>query len=183
MDALGRTVREPTSIYFTGGVTAILHGWRDATIDIDLKVLPDSDAVLREFPKLKELLGINVELAAPDHFIPQLPGWQERSLFIGRRGSVTFLHYDPYSQALSKIERGHDRDLIDVTSMFADGLVDGKRLFELYEGIEPDLFRYPAIDPASFRRAVLEALEAVGEVVPGPAAEVAPPDTAGPEKT
>ena len=30
---------------------------------------------------------------------------------------MTFLHYDLYAQALSKLERGHDRDLLDVDEM------------------------------------------------------------------
>ncbi len=162
MEALAKIAREPISIYFTGGVTAILHGWRETTIDIDLKLVPDSDAVMRELPRLKESLEINVELAAPDQFIPELPGWQDRSLLIDQRGSVSFFHYDPYSQALSKIERGHTRDQSDVRSMFEDNLVDPELLLELYERIEPGLYRFPAIDPASFRRAVQEAVKMTG---------------------
>jgi hypothetical protein len=34
------------------------------------------------------------------------------------------------------------------------GLVDPRRLLELFEGIEDELFRFPAVDPASLRRAV-----------------------------
>ncbi|MGH2729273.1 MAG: DUF6036 family nucleotidyltransferase [Actinomycetota bacterium] len=159
---LGRVVRETVSVYFTGGVTAILHGWRDATIDIDLKTVPESDEVLRAIPKLKESLAINVELAAPDHFIPELPGWRERSLLIRREGSVTFFHYDLYSQALAKIERGHSQDLKDVRHILAEGLVDREILRELFVRIEPELYRYPAIDPPSFRRAVAEAIASNG---------------------
>lgn len=36
------------------------------------------------------------------------------------------------------------------------GLVEPERLLELFEEIEPELYRYPAIDPPSFRRAVEE---------------------------
>jgi hypothetical protein len=32
--------------------------------------------------------------AAPSHFIPELPGWETRSLFIAREGLVSFYHYD-----------------------------------------------------------------------------------------
>jgi hypothetical protein len=55
----------------------------------------------------------NIELAAPDDFIPPLPGWEEWSIFIARRGKIDFYHYDLYAQALAKIERGHARDLAD----------------------------------------------------------------------
>jgi hypothetical protein len=35
MERLGRAVREPGRVYFTGGVSALLHGWREMTVDID----------------------------------------------------------------------------------------------------------------------------------------------------
>ena len=59
---------------------------------------------------------------------------------------------------LSKIERGFERDLSDVREMIARGLIDREKALELFEAIEPELQRYPAIDPASFRTAVLAAL-------------------------
>lgn len=158
MLALGRIARHPTNVFFTGGVTAVLHGWRTATIDIDLKIHPESDEVLRAIPRLKEELQINLELAAPDQFIPEVPGWRERSLFIRQEGRVSFFHYDPYSQALAKIERGHTQDVADVARMLADGLVDRRKLLGLFERIEPELYRFPAIDGPSFRRAVLGSL-------------------------
>lgn len=158
MVEVGRAVTEPVDVYFTGGVTAILHGWRDSTIDIDLTMEPESDELLRAVPRLKESLSLNVELASPDHFIPELPGWRERSTFIAREGSVTFRHYDLYAQALSKIERGHDQDLRDVGRMLGDGLIDPAELLSHFEQIEPLLYRFPAIDPASFRRAVEAAI-------------------------
>jgi hypothetical protein len=152
---LGREARgAEVRIYLTGGASAVLRGWRPTTIDVDMKIVPDSDPVLRALPELKERLRINVELASPDDFIPELPGWQERSLPITREESVSFLHYDFYSQALAKIERGHRQDLEDVQRMLEDGLVDRDRLLAFYEGIEPKLHRFPAIDPRSFRRAV-----------------------------
>jgi hypothetical protein len=154
MEALGLEAREPTRVYFTGGATAVLHGWRDSTIDVDLKLVPDSDRLLRSLPRLKEELEINVELASPDDFIPPLPGWRERSPSVATVGSVSFHHYDFYAQALSKIERGHANDLLDVEAMLARGLVTKDRLRALFAEIEPALYRYPAIDPASFRSAV-----------------------------
>jgi hypothetical protein len=40
--------------------------------------------------------------------------------------------------------------------MLDDDLVDPKQLLALFERIEPELYRFPAIDPPSFRRAVEE---------------------------
>ncbi len=154
MRAVARAANGPLRVYFTGGATAVLFGWRHSTIDVDLLLSPDSDSVLRALPRLKEELHINVELAAPSNFIPELPGWEIRSRFVEQIGTVGFFHYDLYSQALAKIERGHAQDLLDVASMIREGLVERGELLRLFEAIENNFHRYPAIDPPSFRRAV-----------------------------
>jgi hypothetical protein len=48
-----------------GGTSAVLVGWRASTIDVDLVMRPESDAMLRAIPMLKEQLQLNVELASP----------------------------------------------------------------------------------------------------------------------
>jgi hypothetical protein len=154
IDRLGRASPSPVRVYLTGGATAVLRGWRSSTIGVDLKLVPDDDEVLCALPSLKEELQVNLELAAPDDFIPALPGWEERSVFIDKVGSASFHHYDFYAQALAKIERGHAQDADDARRMVNDGLVEPTRLLELFETIVPRLYRYPAIDPPSFRRAV-----------------------------
>ena len=154
MQALGRATRGPATVYLTGGATAVLHGWRATTLDVDLKVMPDREDVLRSIQGLKEKLSINVELAAPDQFLPPLPGWQERSEFIAKEGALEFRHYDYYAQVLAKLERGHRQDIEDVRRMREAGKVQPARLWQLYEAIEPELYRYPAVDPASLRRTV-----------------------------
>ena len=152
--ALGGVARTPVRIYLVGGATAVLLGWRDSTIDVDIKIVPDSDSILKSLPALKEGLELNIELASPDDFIPALPGWEERSTFIQQEGKVSFFHYDFYAQALAKIERGHDSDMRDVQELIRRGLIVQQRLLELFSVIEDQLYKYPAIDGASFRRAI-----------------------------
>ena len=159
---LGDRMTQPTRIFLVGGSTAVLLGWRDATIDIDLKVVPESDESLRLFATLKERLDVNIELASPDDFIPELPGWEARSTFIAQLAKVTFLHYDFYAQALAKLERGHASDLTDVAYLFSAQLIDPRKLMDLFSQIEDQLFRYPAIDPGTFRRAVEMAISEAG---------------------
>ena len=162
MKAVGQEASAHTDIYLTGGATALLLGWRATTVDVDIKLLPESSEVLRAIPRLKESLQLNVELASPADFIPELPGWRERSLFIATEGRVSFYHYDLYAQALAKIERGHEFDRADVNEMLRRGLVEPDRLRRLFAEIEGQLYRYPAIHPPAFRRAVEEALEHPG---------------------
>jgi hypothetical protein len=159
MAALGDRVRGPGTIYLTGGATALLRGWRDATIDVDLKPDPEPPGLFEAIAALKDALDINVELASPDDFIPPLPGWRERSLFIAQHGPVAFYHYDPYAQVLAKLQRRHERDLRDARDFVRDGLVEPARLRTLFAEIEPLLVRYPAVDAASFRTAVMAFCE------------------------
>jgi hypothetical protein len=154
MRELGRAVDVDGRVYLTGGATAVLHGWRDTTIDIDIKLIPDHDEILREIPRLKEALNLNVELAAPSDFIPLPSGWEDRSPLIHREGKLAFHHFDPVAQALSKIERGHEQDIHDVKEMIAAGLVNPAEALVQFETIEPELYRFPAIDPVTFRKAV-----------------------------
>jgi Nucleotidyltransferase of unknown function (DUF6036) len=141
-------------MYLTGGATAVLEGWRASTVDVDVRFEPDSDAALRQVAELKERLQVNVELASPLDFLPPLADWQDRSRFRLRTGNLEVFDFDPYSQALSKLERGFELDLRDVAEMVRAGLVEPARLLELYEEVEPQLFKFPAVDPAQLRRAV-----------------------------
>ncbi len=158
MEALARSASAEARVYFAGGATAVLIGWRSATIDVDLKLAPDRDDLLHAIQRIKEELHVNVELASPADFIPVPGGWEERSPFIQRVGRLSFFHFDLYAQALSKVERGHAQDLADVAEMLTRGLLSRERLSEYFERIEPDLFRFPAIDASSFRRAVEEVV-------------------------
>ena len=78
---------------------------------IDLVMRPESHVVLRAIPALKHLLHLNIELAAPDQFIPVPAGWEARSPIVSRIAKVTVRHCDVVAQALAKIER-----VIPVTS-------------------------------------------------------------------
>ena len=157
MEAFARVARRDLRIYLVGGATAVLHGWRPTTIDVDLVMRPEDDTLLRAIPDLKEELQINVELASPLDFIPVPPGWEDRGTFIGQTGRVGFFHFDLYAQALAKVERGHRQDLADVREMIARKLIDRSRALEYFARIEPELYRFPALDAPSFRRAVEEA--------------------------
>jgi hypothetical protein len=156
MDALGREADAAARVYFTGGATAVLLGWRASTIDVDIKVVPDLDRLLRAIPRLKEALQLNVELASPGDFIPVPAGWEDRSPFIAQHGSIAFCHFDLYAQALAKVERGHRQDMEDVRELIARGLVEPAHALEYFARLEPDLYRFPAIDAPTFRHAVAD---------------------------
>ncbi len=154
MQELAAAARSPGKVYFTGGSTALLLGFRDQTIDIDLKLDPEPEGAFEAIAVLKDRLDINVELASPDDFIPASANWRERSRLIASIGPLQFFHYDLALQALAKLERGHAQDLEDVRSLLRCGHVTVEQLKSTFAEIEPNLLRYPAVDAGQFRQKV-----------------------------
>ena len=154
LEELSHAAREPTRVYLTGGASQLLRGLRESTVDIDLTLEPERDEVLRAMVALKEDLGVNVEIVSPAHFVPALPGWRDRCELAAQFGKLAVCHFDPYTQALAKLERGHARDRHDVAALVTAGLVDPVRLRALFAQVEAELFRYPTIHPPTLWRAV-----------------------------
>jgi hypothetical protein len=82
------------------------------------------------------------------------PGAQRLFLIGWREGKLSFYHFDLYAQALAKIELAHSQDLADVDAMLDRGLVERKQSLVYFQKMEPELFRFPAIDPGSFGQRV-----------------------------
>ncbi len=154
MQVLGREARGSGCIYFTGGASALLIGWRSSTVDIDIRLDPEPKGIFQAIAKLKQELNINIELASPQDFLPPLPGWRDRSLFIGKHGQISFYHYDFTAQALSKLSRAFDRDIKDVQAMYEQKLFSLKQLRDGFEAIAPELIRFPSLDPDVLRSRV-----------------------------
>ena len=149
LEALGRACRGPGVLYLTGGATALLEGWRDSTVDVDLKLDPEPEGVFSAIARIKEELDVNVELASPADFLPELRDWRSESRFVGRFGPIEVRHYDFRAQALAKLARGFERDLDDVRAMLDRGLVTLDGLRAALAEMMPRLERFPRVDPAA----------------------------------
>ena len=162
-DRIQRGVRDQVSIYLTGGACALLKGWRETTLDIDFIFEPELEVIYRSIPELKNDLKINLEIASPSHFLPELPGWKDRSEYIKTCGKVSFYHYDFYSQALSKLERFHVQDLRDIQSMLDNSLIIPEKLLEYFKVIEPKIFKYPNVDSKDLEKKIWNILN-IGKI-------------------
>jgi hypothetical protein len=165
LSSLGRVAEADSACYLTGGATAVLYGWRATTIDVDVLLVPESETLLRAIQRLKEELRINVELASPADFIPVPAGWEDRSIFVMREGELSVYHFDLVAQALAKLERAHAQDLGDVAELIARELVHPADALAYFERVEPELYRFPAIDPRGFRTRVESAFRSGGAVL------------------
>ncbi|NCO32097.1 hypothetical protein GW891_05010 [bacterium] len=152
----GKIIKKPTSVYFTGGATAIWFGIRNTTIDVDISFQPDTDEMYKAIQLLKETLNMNIEIVSPSHFIPLIPGWDKRNIFIQKNNNVSFFHYDLYSQIIAKVQRGWEQDLIDATGFSHFSGFDMNLLSVLFQKIKPNLIRYPAIDISSLEKRLIK---------------------------
>ena len=158
LKALSRETHGEGSVYLTGGASAVVEGWRDATLDIDLKIDPEPQGIFKAIRSVKRSKKVNIELVSPSDFIPQISGWRERSIWIDRYGSLDVFHYDFTSQALSKIERGHDQDIADVHNMLAGRYVSPNELSCGFNLIRDRLIYYPRLIEEHFEQRLQEAL-------------------------
>ena len=156
---IGSLATAPGSVLVCGGTSAILEGWRETTIDLDLSFAAEPGAFFEALAQVKKRFDISIDLLSPSAFVPLLPGAEERHELIGTYGLVTFAHFDFYTQALSKIQRGHTRDLADVQAMLRANKIVPAIFQDLFNAIEPELIRYPAIDPESLRIRLLQLLK------------------------
>ncbi len=146
---------KPYRVYLVGGGTAVLTGWRPTSIDADL-FAPD-ESVFRDIQGIKERLNVNVEFARPEHFVPALPGSKSRHVFIETVGRVSYYHYDPYAQVLSKIVRGFERDIDDARQFMGAGMVDAGKLRDLVHQIPASEYaKYPNLSQDAVRQAIEE---------------------------
>jgi hypothetical protein len=141
---LGEHYEHPARLYLVGGATMVYEGLRRQTIDVDLDIEDASNnrtelvAVLRE---ARNVLDINVEEVALSDLIPLPAGFADRHEFVGRYGEVDVFHFDLYSMALSKVERGRRQDLLDVVALLESKRLKWDRLQAMQAEILPLLGR------------------------------------------
>lgn len=150
---LARSARSPRRVYLLGGATAVELEWRSTTIDVDLSA--DHDDVFRDVQDIKERLNVNIEFARPEDFVPPLRGSSRRHVHFETIGRVSFYHYDPYAQTLSKVVRGFERDIEDANDFVRSGLVEPGKLRTLVASIRSSTYaKYPALSKQDVEKAV-----------------------------
>lgn len=159
LSTMANRSRGEGKIYLTGGACAVYQGWRESTLDIDLKIDPEPQRIYEAIQYVKRHCQVNIELASPSDFIPELHGWRERSRWIKRYGTLDIFHYDFTSQALSKIERSSDQDIEDVFNFLTHQELDESQLINAFSQIRDQLIKYPRLDEEVFEQKLMRTLE------------------------
>ncbi len=129
LQTLGKRVPRSSRLILVGGSALALLGSPRLTIDIDFvgdDIHPNE--LHRSIIQIAKELNIHAEPVPIERFIPLPKGSDKRSIHIGQFGNLDVYVADPYSIALSKLDRGFDTDFDDLVFLVQNNLV---RLEEL----------------------------------------------------
>ena len=115
LQALGERVPPASRLVLVGGSALALLGSPRLTIDIDFLGDDIHPSELHQtIMQVAKELKIFVEPVHIERLIHLPKGSAERSIYIGQFGNLEIYVADPYSIALSKLDRGFDTDLDDI---------------------------------------------------------------------
>lgn len=121
---MGERVPPSSRLVLVGGSALALLGSPRLTIDIDFvgdDVHPNK--LHQSIMQIAKELQIHVEPVPLDRFIPLPKGSEERSIRIGQYGNLEIYVADPYSIALSKVDRGFDTDFEDIIFLIRQNFI------------------------------------------------------------
>ena len=125
LEILGKRVPSSSHLVLVGGSALVLLGSPRLTIDIDF--LGDDihpNKLHQSILQIARELQIHVEPVPLERFVPLPKGSEQRNIYIGQFGNLKVSVADPYSIALSKLDRGFDTDFDDLVFLVRLGYVD-----------------------------------------------------------
>ena len=135
---LGNRYSKQETLYLLGGSALILLGSSRDTLDIDYV---GDDTQKDEFQILIEEIASELELETEvvpiERFIPLPEGNEKRKIHIGQFGNVNVYVLDPYSIALSKVDRGFETDLEDIIFLIQHNQINMEELGQILKNSLP----------------------------------------------
>ena len=134
LNLFGEQVPPDSHLTLLGGSALILLGNSRETIDIDFvgdDINPsDLHRLIIQIAKENKIL---LDVVPIEHFIPLPEGSAERIISVGQFGNLSVFVADPYSIALSKIDRGLVNDYTDIEFLLAKGHITVDALTKIVE--------------------------------------------------
>jgi hypothetical protein len=121
---VGQRYQQSATLLLLGGSALRLLGSPRPTLDIDY-VGHDlhKDPLQLVLEQVAEEMGLEVEAVPIDEFVPLPSEAQQRQLPVGTYGALNVYILDPYTIALSKIDRGFDTDIEDIIFLIRQGVI------------------------------------------------------------
>ncbi len=140
LQQLGQRYPQPAELYLIGGAALCLLGNARTTLDLDFvgndlpTVAERALGTLRgELETLANELQIEVEAVPLEQFIPLPLDAHVRHHLIGQFGALRVFVFDPYSIALSKLDRGLPTDVQDIEFLLHQGVIERAKLAVVME--------------------------------------------------
>ncbi len=150
LEMLGKHVPASSRLFLLGGSALILLGSQRPTIDIDFigdDVSPSEfDRAVMQAAKDMKIFAEPVPI---ERFIPLPDGSDDRKIRVGRFGNMEVFVADPYSIALSKLDRGFDTDVDDILFLIENKYVAVIELERMTQVVLTRAREFD-IDPADF---------------------------------
>lgn len=121
---VGQRHLQPATLLLLGGSALRLLGSPRPTLDIDY-VGHDlhKDALQHVMEQVAQEMRLEVEAVPIAEFVPLPTDAEQRQMFVGTYGAINVYILDPYTIALSKIDRGFDTDIEDIIFLTRQGLI------------------------------------------------------------
>ncbi|MCB0183193.1 MAG: hypothetical protein KDE31_02955 [Caldilineaceae bacterium] len=121
---VGRRYQQPATLLLLGGGALRLLGSSRPTLDLDYVGHDLHKTALQQVvEQVAQEMQLEVEAVPIEEFVPLPDDAQERRLVVGQFGTIDVNILDPYTIALSKIDRGFETDLEDILFLIQQGLV------------------------------------------------------------
>ena len=143
LQKLGEQVPSNSRLVLVGGGALALLGSPRLTIDIDFigdDIHPVS--LHTTIIQIAKELKIHVEPVPLDRFIPLPKGSEGRIIRIGQYGNLEIFVADPYSIALSKLDRGLDTDFDDIVFLVQKNYVNMDEFERMVKDALPQARKY-----------------------------------------
>jgi hypothetical protein len=126
---LGERLPPESRLTLIGGSALLLLGNLRMTMDIDFigdDIQPNE--LHRQVIQIAKELKIQMEPVPLERFVPLPKGSEQREIPIAQFGNLNVYVADPYSIALSKIDRGLDSDFEDLVFLIQSNYISLKEL-------------------------------------------------------
>lgn len=132
LTSLGEQVPPASRLYLIGGSALTLLGSPRPSLDIDFvgdDIHPNK--LHRTIMEKAREMGLQVDAVPIDRFIPLPAGNEERSIYIGQFANLEIHVIDPYSIALSKVDRGLFTDFDDIGFLIKNDYITLEKLEQI----------------------------------------------------
>jgi hypothetical protein len=129
LEEVGKRYPQAADLILLGGSALCLLGSARPTLDIDYVGNDLRKTELQQLiDRIASEMQIEIEAVPIDEFVPVPADAQSRWLPVGRFGLIDVFIMDPYTIALSKLDRGFDTDIEDILFLLHKKLITFEEL-------------------------------------------------------